>query len=34
VLDLGFERFNDPARSPNPRDKNFFVVLSRIQVAF
>jgi phosphate-selective porin OprO/OprP len=34
VLDLGFERFNDPARSPNPRDRNFFVVLSRIQVAF
>jgi phosphate-selective porin len=34
VLDLGFERFNDPARSPNPRDRNFFVLLSRIQVAF
>ena len=34
VLDLGFERFKDPARSPKPGDKNFFVVLSRIQVAF
>ena len=34
MLDFGFERFNDPARSPNPRDKNFFVILSRIQVAF
>ena len=34
MLDLGFERFNDPARAPNPRDRNFFVVLSRIQVAF
>lgn len=34
VLDLGFERFNDPLRSPNPRDRNYFVVLSRIQVAF
>lgn len=34
VLDLGFERFNDPLRSPKPGDKNFFVILSRIQVAF
>ena len=34
VLDLGFERFNDPLRSPNPNDRNYFVVLSRIQVAF
>jgi phosphate-selective porin OprO/OprP len=34
VLDLGFERFKDPARSPKPGEKNFFVVLSRIQVAF
>jgi phosphate-selective porin OprO/OprP len=34
MLDLGFERFNDRARSPNPSDRNFFVVLSRIQVAF
>ena len=34
VLDLGFERFKDPARSPNPGDKTYFVVLSRIQVAF
>jgi phosphate-selective porin OprO/OprP len=34
MLDLGFERYNDPVRSPNPRDRNFFVVLSRVQVAF
>src|SRR6266404_1724560 len=34
MLDLGFERFKDPVRSPNPGDKNFFVVLSRVQVAF
>jgi phosphate-selective porin OprO and OprP len=34
MLDLGFERFEDPARSPNPGDKNFFVVLSRVQFAF
>lgn len=34
MLDLGFERFKDPARSPNPGDKNFFVVLSRVQFAF
>lgn len=34
MLDLGLERFKDPARSPKPGDQNFFVVLSRIQVAF
>ena len=34
MLDLGFERFKDPARSPQPGDKNFFVILSRVQVAF
>ena len=34
LLDLGFERFNDPLRSPNPRDRNYFVVLSRVQVVF
>jgi phosphate-selective porin OprO/OprP len=34
ILDLGFERYKDPLRSPNPGDKNYFVVLSRIQVAF
>jgi phosphate-selective porin OprO/OprP len=33
-LDLGFERYKDPLRSPNPGDKNFFVVLNRIQFAF
>lgn len=34
MLDLGFERFKDPLRTPAPGDKTFFVVLSRIQVAF
>jgi len=34
MLDLGFERFNDPARSPNPSDRNYFVMLSRVQVTF
>jgi phosphate-selective porin OprO/OprP len=34
MLDLGFERFKDPARSPRPGDNTFFVVLSRVQVAF
>lgn len=34
TLDLGIERFKDPARTPNPGDKNFFVVLSRVQVVF
>ncbi len=34
MLDFGFERFKDPLRSPNPADKNYFVILSRIQVAF
>lgn len=34
MLDFGFERFNDPLRAPKPGDKNFFVVLSRLQVAF
>ena len=34
MLDLGFERFKDPVRSPKPGDRNFFVVLSRIQLAF
>jgi phosphate-selective porin OprO and OprP len=34
VLDLGFERFKDPLRAPSPGDRNYFVVLSRIQVAF
>jgi phosphate-selective porin OprO and OprP len=34
MLDFGFERFNDPVRSPKPGDKNFFVVQSRIQIAF
>ena len=34
VLDFGVERFSDPARSPRPGDRNFFVVLSRVQIAF
>ncbi len=34
LLDLGFERFRDPLRSPNPLDRNYFVVLSRVQVVF
>ena len=34
MLDFGFERFKDPLRSPKPGDKNFFVILSRIQIAF
>jgi phosphate-selective porin OprO/OprP len=34
MLDLGFERFKDPLRSPRPGEKGFFVVLSRVQVAF
>jgi phosphate-selective porin OprO/OprP len=34
LLDLGFERYKDPLRSPRPGDRSFFVVLSRVQVAF
>ena len=34
MLDLGIERFKDPLRVPQPGDNNFFVVLSRIQVAW
>lgn len=34
VLDLGIERFKDPLRAPRPGDRNFFVILSRVQVAF
>jgi phosphate-selective porin OprO/OprP len=34
MLDFGIERFKDPLRAPNPADRNFFVVLSRIQLAF
>lgn len=34
LLDVGFERFKDPLRSPRPGDRNYFVVLSRVQVAF
>jgi phosphate-selective porin OprO and OprP len=34
VLDLGFERYRNPLFSPKPGDRNFFVILSRIQVAW
>jgi phosphate-selective porin OprO/OprP len=34
VLDFGVERFGDPVRTPNPGDHHYFVVLSRVQVAF
>jgi phosphate-selective porin OprO/OprP len=34
VFDLGIERFKDPSRTPIPGDRNFLVVLSRLQVAF
>jgi phosphate-selective porin len=34
MLDLGFERFKDPARTPKPGDRNYFVILSRVQFAF
>lgn len=34
VLDLGIERYGDPARTPKPGDRHYFVVLSRVQVAF
>ena len=34
LLDIGFERFRDPSRTPRPGDKNFFVILSRVQFAF
>jgi phosphate-selective porin OprO/OprP len=31
LFDVGFERFKDPLRSPKPGDKNYLVVLSRMQ---
>lgn len=34
MLDFGIERYKDPARVPKPGSNNFFVVLSRVQVAF
>jgi phosphate-selective porin OprO/OprP len=34
LQDFGVERYNDPLRSPNRFDRNYFVVLSRIQVVF
>jgi phosphate-selective porin OprO/OprP len=34
MFDLGIEQFNDPLRSPKPTASNYFVVLSRIQLAF
>ncbi len=34
LLDLGYERYQDPLRSPKPGDKNYFVTMSRFQFAF
>ena len=34
LLDFGIEQYKDPLRTPRPGDNNFFVVLSRVQVAF
>jgi hypothetical protein len=34
MLDFGWERFGDPARAPQKGDRDLFVVLSRIQIAF
>jgi phosphate-selective porin OprO and OprP len=34
LLDLGVERFKDPLRSPQLGDRNYFVILSRVQVVF
>ncbi|MEW6131356.1 MAG: porin [Acidobacteriota bacterium] len=34
VIDFGIERFNDPVRSPNPKDRNYFVHLNRLQFTF
>jgi phosphate-selective porin OprO/OprP len=34
MLDFGLERYKDPSRAPRIGDNNFFVVLSRIQLAF
>lgn len=33
-FDVGIERFNDPLRSPNPTDKNYVVMLNRLQFSF
>jgi phosphate-selective porin OprO and OprP len=34
LLDFGVEQYKDPLRTPRPGDNNFFVILSRVQVAF
>ncbi len=34
LFDVGIERFNDPLRSPNPKDKNYLVILNRLQFTF
>ncbi len=34
VLDFGLERYRNPLLTPKPGDRNFFVILSRIQVAW
>jgi phosphate-selective porin OprO/OprP len=34
LLDVGIERYSDPARTPRPGNQRYFVVLSRVQLAF
>jgi len=33
-LDLGFEQFKDLARAPRPGEHNYFIIQSRVQLAF
>ncbi len=34
VLDFGFEHYRNPLLTPRPGDRNFFVILSRVQVGW
>jgi phosphate-selective porin len=34
LVEAGVETYRDPVRTPNPGDKQYFVVLNRIQFAF
>jgi phosphate-selective porin OprO and OprP len=34
IADFGVERFRDPVRTPRPGERNYFVVLNRVQLAF
>lgn len=34
MFDFGFEHYGDPLRTPRPGERNFKVVLSRVQLAF